>query len=106
MTRTGDELVFAPLGGVGEIGMNLGVYGLGEHRKIWEPGKVDMVFFRENTEGLYSGIGGFNANRSVAIDTRVITRASSERIIRRAFELSRKRKGAPKDGKKRVTCIA
>jgi ribonuclease J len=30
------ELVFAPLGGVGEIGMNLSIYGLGdEHRKTW-----------------------------------------------------------------------
>jgi ribonuclease J len=29
MTRPGDELVFAPLGGVGEIGMNLSIYGLG-----------------------------------------------------------------------------
>src|SRR5437870_11826978 len=31
-----DELVFAPLGGVGEIGMNLAIYGLGdEHRRQW-----------------------------------------------------------------------
>jgi len=31
-----DELVFAPLGGVGEIGMNLGLYGLGmPRRKTW-----------------------------------------------------------------------
>ncbi len=30
------ELVFAPLGGVGEIGMNLSIYGLGpEHRRQW-----------------------------------------------------------------------
>jgi ribonuclease J len=30
------ELVFAPLGGVGEIGMNLSIYGLGdEHRRTW-----------------------------------------------------------------------
>jgi ribonuclease J len=28
-----DELVFAPLGGVGEIGMNLSIYGLGDERK-------------------------------------------------------------------------
>src|SRR5262249_3642883 len=80
----------------------------GVHRGVWEAAKVDMVFFRENTEGLYAGVGGFvGAGKSVAIDTRVITRASSERIIRRAFELSRKRgRGAPKNGKKRVTCIA
>src|SRR5215468_1403687 len=36
MTSRHDELVFAPLGGVGEIGMNLGIYGLGsERRKTW-----------------------------------------------------------------------
>src|SRR6266699_1187512 len=36
MVRPSDELVFAPLGGVGEIGMNLAVYGLGdEHRRQW-----------------------------------------------------------------------
>ncbi|HWV54896.1 ribonuclease J [Pseudorhodoplanes sp.] len=30
------QLVFAPLGGVGEIGMNLSIYGLGdEHRRRW-----------------------------------------------------------------------
>src|SRR5215207_6858190 len=36
MSSAGDELVFAPLGGVGEIGMNLGIYGLGgQGRKTW-----------------------------------------------------------------------
>jgi ribonuclease J len=31
-----NELVFIPLGGVGEIGMNLGVYGVGtQARKTW-----------------------------------------------------------------------
>src|SRR5262245_28232380 len=29
MANTSGELVFAPLGGVGEIGMNLSIYGLG-----------------------------------------------------------------------------
>jgi 3-isopropylmalate dehydrogenase len=42
----------------------------------------------------------------VAIDTRVITRKGSERIVRYAFELARARTtGAPADGKKRVTCV-
>jgi ribonuclease J len=36
MPRPSDELVFAPLGGVGEIGMNLAIYGIGdEHRRQW-----------------------------------------------------------------------
>ncbi len=33
MAGAGDELVFAPLGGVGEIGMNLALYGLGDARR-------------------------------------------------------------------------
>ena len=33
---TASQLVFAPLGGVGEIGMNLSIYGIGdEHRRSW-----------------------------------------------------------------------
>ena len=36
MANPGDELVFAPLGGVGEIGMNLSIYGFGpERRRTW-----------------------------------------------------------------------
>ncbi len=81
----------------------------GKMRKVWDDTMVDMVIIRENTEGLYSGIGGILApggESQVAVDTRVITRAASERVIRYAFELSRKRgRGAPKDKKKRVTCI-
>jgi ribonuclease J len=33
MAQALQELVFAPLGGVGEIGMNLSIYGLGDERK-------------------------------------------------------------------------
>src|SRR5882724_5021427 len=36
MMRPSDELVFAPLGGAGEIGMNLAIYGFGdEQRRQW-----------------------------------------------------------------------
>ncbi|HEY4241076.1 MAG TPA: isocitrate/isopropylmalate family dehydrogenase [Kofleriaceae bacterium] len=77
----------------------------GTYREVWSPDKVDMVIIRENTEGLYSGI--FERTPDRATDTRVITRHASERVIRAAFELSRHRgKGAPADGKKRVTIIA
>jgi isocitrate/isopropylmalate dehydrogenase len=76
----------------------------GRFAQVWEPGMVDMVILRENTEGLYSGIGGVVGD--AAIDTRVITRAASKRVIKKAFEISRGRgKGAPIDGKKRVTCV-
>ena len=81
----------------------------GEHGAVWKAGKVDMVIVRENTEGLYSPTGGILAPgdvKKVAIDTRVITREGSARVIRKAFEICRKRKrGAPADGKKRVTAI-
>lgn len=80
----------------------------GEHKAVWDPAQVDMVFLRENTEGLYSGIGGRlspGGVGTVATDLRVITRFASERVIRKAFEVAMKRNGAPKDGKKRVTCI-
>ena len=77
----------------------------GTFASVWGPHNVDMVIVRENTEGLYSGIGELGTDR--ATDTRVITRRASERVIRTAFELSRARgHGAPGDHKKRVTCIA
>ncbi len=71
-----------------------------------EPGQIDYVILRENTEGLYAARGGGNLlRRDVASDTLLMTRKGVERIIRQAFEMSRARgKGAPYDGKKRVTC--
>jgi 3-isopropylmalate dehydrogenase len=40
----------------------------------------------------------------VAVDTLVQTRKGIERIVRFAFNLARSRNGAPKDGRRRVTC--
>jgi isocitrate/isopropylmalate dehydrogenase len=80
----------------------------GDRKQVWQAKDVDMVFLRENTEGLYSGIGGVVGSggvNHVASDTRIITRRASERVIRQAFEIAMERNGAPKDGKKRVTCI-
>jgi len=81
----------------------------GKHVQVWDPDLVDMVFVRENTEGLYTGIGGRMANQGsdiVATDIRLVTRANSERVIRYAFEACRARgKGAPGDGKLRVTAL-
>ncbi|MEA2938584.1 MAG: ribonuclease [Alphaproteobacteria bacterium] len=51
MAGQGDELVFAPLGGVGEIGMNLAIYGLGdEHNRQWIAVDLGVAFASE--EGL------------------------------------------------------
>lgn len=81
----------------------------GKPKQVWQPELVDMVMIRENTEGLYSGMGGILApggSPKVAIDTRVITYDGCHRVILKAFELCRQRaKGAPKDGKLRVTGI-
>jgi ribonuclease J len=42
------ELVFAPLGGVGEIGMNLSIYGLGDaRRRTWLAVDVGVSFAQE-----------------------------------------------------------
>ncbi|ACY18809.1 isocitrate/isopropylmalate dehydrogenase family protein [Haliangium ochraceum] len=81
----------------------------GTRQQVWRPEHVDMVILRENTEGLYAGMGGqlrVGGSASVATDTRLITRRGCERIIRRAFELCEQRgRGAPGDGVKRVTGI-
>src|SRR5262245_63551370 len=42
------ELVFAPLGGVGEIGMNLSIYGVGdERRRTWLAVDLGVSFASE-----------------------------------------------------------
>lgn len=50
---------------------------------------IDLVIVRENTEGLYSGIERVEEGGNRAITERVITRAGSERILHKAFELAR-----------------
>jgi len=55
---------------------------------------VNFVVLRENTEGLYVGIGGFFKKGTVdeiATQEDLNTRKGVERIIRYAFELARKR---------------
>lgn len=52
-------------------------------------GSIDMVVFRENTEGEYANVGGRvyqHSDHDVAIQTSVFTRRGCERIIRAAFE--------------------
>jgi isocitrate/isopropylmalate dehydrogenase len=77
-------------------------------KQVWEPGKVDFVIVRENTEGLYTPARGFldrGGVKELAVDSRVITRKGAQRVIRFAFDLAKERKGAPADGKRKVTCV-
>jgi len=59
---------------------------------------VDIVIIRENTQGLYSGVEHYvDDDRNAAESIAIITRKSSERIIRYAFEYARA------NGRKEVT---
>ena len=70
-----------------------------------KPGGIDYVIVRENTEGLYLSRGkGVGTDQAMA-DTLLVTRKGTERVARHAFELARRRNGAPQDGVKRVTCV-
>ena len=56
---------------------------------------IDFVVFRENTEGIYAGIGGQlrrGTADEVAINEDINTRKGVERIIRAAFEYARHNK--------------
>jgi 3-isopropylmalate dehydrogenase len=72
--------------------------------RAFENGGIDYVIIRENTEGLYASRGaGVVLRNEFASDSLVVTRKGTERVAKFAFELSKKRSGAPKDGKRRVT---
>ncbi len=58
------------------------------------PADIDMVFVRENTEDVYTGIGGIfkkGTPDEVAIQEMIFTRKGTERVIRYAFDLARRR---------------
>jgi len=66
------------------------------------PEDIDFVVVRENTEGLYTGSGGFlkkGTPDEVAIQTSINTRKGAERCIRFAFDYCKKRNSK----KKKVT---
>src|SRR3954465_15725642 len=52
MSADDDALVFAPLGGVGEIGMNLSIYGLGGARREWIAIDLGVSFAGEDLPGI------------------------------------------------------
>lgn len=59
-----------------------------------EPGDIDMMIVRENTEGEYSAIGGrmfANTDREVVVQETVMSRHGVDRILKFAFDLAQKR---------------
>jgi isocitrate/isopropylmalate dehydrogenase len=100
------------LGGVLRIGLDTyanvrpvrlfpGIDGATRH----QPGQIDYVVVRENTEGLYLSRGAGAATPHAAADQLLVTRVGTERVVRHAFETARRRHGAPEDGASRVTCV-
>ena len=66
--------------------------------RVWKPDKVDYVIVRENTEDAYSGETlDIPGGKQTPIN---ITKAATERVVRYAFQLAKKRN---KLGK--VTCV-
>ncbi|MCD6187699.1 MAG: isocitrate/isopropylmalate dehydrogenase family protein [Desulfuromusa sp.] len=100
------------------VGNPLNFIRKGPNDTVEEP-EVDVVVFRQNTEGLYGGVEwtdppqqvhdalmthpqfaknfGWSPKEEIAISTRIFTQKYSERIIRAAFEY------ADKHGYERVT---
>ena len=70
----------------------------GELKQVWEPGKVDYVVIRENTEDAYTG--ETNEIPEGRITPIRITRRATERVVRYAFNLARRRNKQLK-----VTCV-
>ena len=66
------------------------------------PGSIDMMVYRENTEGEYAPVGGNlypGTEHEIAVQTGIFTRRGCERILRAAFQ------GAMKRPRKHLTSI-
>src|SRR5438132_4620710 len=70
----------------------------GELVQVWNPNKVDYVVIRENTEDAYTGETNSIADGQVTPIR--ITRRATERVVRYAFNLARRRNKLHK-----VTCV-
>lgn len=61
---------------------------------------INIVLFRENTEGLYSGVERYvDPEKTIAESVAVVTRKGAERIVRAAYEY------AVKHGRRKVTIV-
>lgn len=59
-----------------------------------KPGDIDFYVVRENTEGEYSSVGGTmfpGTDREIVIQETVMTRTGTDRILKFAYDLARKR---------------
>ncbi len=59
-----------------------------------QPGEIDILVYRENTEGEYAPVGGRlypDTPHETAVQSAVFTRRGCERILRAAFEAARQR---------------
>ena len=59
-----------------------------------QPGDIDMLIVRENTEGEYSSVGGRmyeGSEREIVIQETVMSRIGVDRVLKFAFELARSR---------------
>ena len=59
-----------------------------------KPGDIDMLVYRENTEGEYAPVGGHlyaGTEHEIAVQTGVFTRRGCERILRAGFDAARNR---------------
>ena len=59
-----------------------------------QPGEIDMMIVRENTEGEYSSIGGRmfeGTDREIVIQETVMSRTGVDRVLKFAFELAQSR---------------
>jgi tartrate dehydrogenase/decarboxylase/D-malate dehydrogenase len=59
-----------------------------------QPGEIDMLIVRENTEGEYSSVGGRmfeGTEREIAIQETVMSRFGVDRVLKFAFELAQTR---------------
>ncbi|MFZ7128118.1 MAG: isocitrate/isopropylmalate dehydrogenase family protein [Desulfobacterales bacterium] len=70
------------------------------------PGDIDYVIIRENSEGLYLSRGAGLVTPDAATDSLLMTARGCRRISRYAFQHAmEKERGAPEDGRKRVTLV-
>jgi 3-isopropylmalate dehydrogenase len=67
---------------------------------------IEFVVVRENTEGIFASLGGgIVLGDELATDTQVITRRGTERVVRAAFKLARRRGRGVGHAGPRVTCV-